>query len=125
MKIASTIIRILLGVLFVFGAVAYFFNLIPQPELTGAMKTFSDGLNASGYLVPLIKTVELICGIAFIAGRFVPIATVVIFPIVVNIISVHVLLAPEGLPIAIFVLLATLFLAYTNRNHYRELMVSK
>ncbi len=125
MKVATIIIRILLGALFVFGAVAYFFNLIPQPELTGDMKTFTDGLNASGYLVPLIKTVELICGIAFIAGRFVPIATVVIFPIVVNIISVHVLLAPEGLPIAIFVLLATLFLAYTSRNHYRELMLSK
>lgn len=125
MKVATIIIRILLGALFVFGAVAYFFNLIPQPELTGDMKTFTDGLNASGYLVPLIKTVELICGIAFIAGRFVPIATVVIFPIVVNIISVHVLLAPEGLPIAIFVLLATLFLAYISRNHYRELMLSK
>lgn len=123
MKITTTIIRILLGTLFVFGSVAYFFNLFPQPELTGDMKTFNEGLNASGYLVSLIKAIELICGLAFIAGRFVPLATVVIFPIVVNIVGVHVFLAPEGLPLAIFVLLANLFLAYRNKDHYKELMV--
>lgn len=125
MKTATIIIRVLLGLLFVFASVSYFFNLVPQPELTGAMKTFNEGLDASVYIMPLVKTIELICGIAFIVGRFVPLATVIIFPIVVNILGVHTFLAPEGLPVAIFTLLATLFLAYTNKDHYKGVMVIK
>lgn len=124
MKIVTLVARTLLGMLFVFSSLAYFFNWVPQPELTGDMKTFNDGLNASGYLVPLIKATELICGIAFIVGRFVPLAVVVIFPIVINIVSVHTFLAPEGLPIALFVLFVSLFLAYRNRDHYKSLWVS-
>ncbi|GAB1444811.1 MAG: DoxX family membrane protein [Cyclobacteriaceae bacterium] len=123
MKIAIIIVRTLLGMLFVFGSLAYFFSWIPQPELTGDLKTFNDGLNASGYLMPLIKFTELVCGIAFIAGRFVPLAVIIIFPIVINIVSVHIFLAPEGLPIALFLLLTSLFLAYSNRDHYKSLLV--
>lgn len=125
MKITTIIIRILLGALFIFGSVAYFFNLFPEPELTGDMKTFNDGLNASGYLMPLVKAIELVCGVAFILGCFVPLATIVIFPIAVNIFGVHVFLALDGLPVAIFVLLANLFLAYRYKKHYEELMTIK
>lgn len=121
MKIAVIIIRVLMGLLFVFSSLSYFFNLVPQPELTGTMKVFSDGLNASGYLVPLVKVIELLCGIGFIIGRFVPLATIVIFPIAVNILCVHLFLAPEGLPIAAFVFLGTLFLAYVHRDKYKTL----
>ncbi len=125
MKTTTIIIRILFGALLVFASVTYFLNLFPQPELTGNMKTFNDGLNASVYLMPLVKVIELVCGIALITGRFVPLATVVIFPIVVNILGVHIFLAPEGLLMAIFVLLANLFLVYRNKNHYKELMTIK
>jgi uncharacterized membrane protein YphA (DoxX/SURF4 family) len=124
MKIATIIIRTLLGALFIFGSVAYFFNLFPQPELTGSMKTFNDGINASIYLMPTVKALELICGLAFVLGRFVPLATVVIFPIVVNIVCIHIFLAPEGIPVAIFLLLANLFLAFVNRSHYKDLFIS-
>lgn len=125
MKIATIIIRVLLGLLFLFASISYFFNLVPQPELTGDMKTFNEGLDAAGYLMPTVKFLELICGLAFVSGRFVPLATVIIFPIAVNILGVHTFLAPEGLPVALFVFLATLFLAYKNWSHYQGLLVSK
>ncbi|MEQ9363942.1 MAG: DoxX family membrane protein [Leptospirales bacterium] len=125
MKIATIIVRVLLGLLFVFGAVAYFGNLFPPPELSGAMKVFNDGLEASVYIMPVVKTVELICGVALILNRFVPLATVVIFPIVVNIVGVHVFLAPDGLPVALFVLFATLFLVFVHRDRYAELLASR
>ncbi len=124
MKIATTVVRILLGLLFVFSSVAYFFQLFPMPEFTGDMQTFNEGLDASGYLMPLVKGIELLCGIAFIIGRFVPLAILLIFPIVVNILGVHIFLAPEGLPIAIFILLATSFLAYVHRNTYQGILSS-
>jgi putative oxidoreductase len=124
MKIAAIIIRVLMGLLFLFSSIAFFFNLVPTPELTGSLKTFNDGITASGYLMQLIKGTELICAIAFISGKFVPLAVVVIFPVIVNIVLVHSLLAPEGLPVAVALLLADLFLAYYYRDRYKTLVAA-
>jgi len=125
MKTATIIIRVLLGLLFVFASGTYFLDLVPEPELTGNMKIFNEGLMAAGYIMPTVKALELICGLAFLTGRFVPLATVVIFPISVNILGVHTFLAPEGLAIALFVMLANLFLAYRNWFHYKGLLERK
>jgi putative oxidoreductase len=121
MTIAVIIVRILLGLLLIFASAAYFFDLAPQPELEGDMAVFSAGLSASGYILPVVKTVELLCGLALISGLLVQLATVVIFPVAMNIFMVHLLLEPTGLPVALFVVLANLFLAYACRQHYRAL----
>jgi uncharacterized membrane protein YphA (DoxX/SURF4 family) len=122
MKIAAIIVRILMGLLLLFASIAFLFKLVPQPELTGAVKVFNDGMAASVYLMPLVKVIELLCGIAFIAGRLVPLATVVIAPIVVNILLFHIFLGPEGLPAAVFLFLGTLFLAYVYRKNFEPLL---
>jgi putative oxidoreductase len=125
MKIALIITRVLLGLLLTFSSVTYFFNLIPQPELEGPLGTFTEGLAASGYVMPVVKGIELLCGLAFLSGFFVPLATVLIFPVSLNILLVHLLLAPEGIPVAVFVMLSNLFLAYGCRWHYRLLFSTK
>jgi uncharacterized membrane protein YphA (DoxX/SURF4 family) len=125
MQIAVAIVRTLIGLLFLMASVTYFLNLVPEPELTGGMKTFSEGLTASGYLMPLVKIIELLCGIAFLSGRFVPLAIVLIAPVVLNILLVNVFLAPEGLPIAIALFAGILFLAYTCRSNYQTLFAVK
>jgi uncharacterized membrane protein YphA (DoxX/SURF4 family) len=111
-----------MGLLFLFSASAFFFKLVTPPDPTGAMAIFSAGLQASVYLLPTVKIVELICGVAFLSGRFVPLATVLISPILVNILFVHALLVPDGLPIAIFLVLANAFVAYNHRDSYRPLL---
>lgn len=125
MKIAILIVRILIGLLFVSSSIVVLFDLVPQPELQGDMKRFTEGLEASGYLMPMIKIVELACGVAFLAGRFIPLATVIIFPVSVNILMVHLFLDPAGLPVAIFLILGNLFLAYACRRHYRPLFAAR
>ncbi len=125
MKIAMMIVRTLLGLLFVFASAAFFLKLFPEPALEGNMKIFNDGMAASGYLLHLVKAVELICGVAFVSGRFVPLAAVLIAPISVNILLVHAFLDPRGLPVAIFVVLANLFLGYYYRENYRGLFAAK
>jgi putative oxidoreductase len=125
MKIAVIIVRLLVGLMFLFASITYFFNLIPVPEMTGKMKLFNEGLAASGYIMPVVKTFELLCGIAFVSGRFVALAVVVIFPIAVNILLVHAFLAPEGLPIAAPLFLGILFLAYAYRESYKPLLAAK
>jgi uncharacterized membrane protein YphA (DoxX/SURF4 family) len=125
MKIAAIIIRTLMGLMFLFSSVVVLFKLVPQPELKGSVKVFMAGVNASVYLMSLIKTTELICSIALLLGRFVPLAVVVLFPIIVNIVCFHAFLEPEGLPIAIALLLGDLFLAYYYRDNYKGLLVAK
>jgi putative oxidoreductase len=125
MKIAVTVVRILTGLLFLFASITYFLNVFPQPELSGDAKTFTDGLAASGYIMPVVKTFELLCGLAFVFGRFVPLAVVVIFPIAVNILLTHAFLLPDGLPLAVALFAAVLFLAYANLEKYIPLLAAK
>ena len=121
-RIAVVVVRTLMGLLFLFASITYLFRLITPPPLTGAMKVFNDGLEASVYLLPTVKIVELLCGAAFVLGRFVPLATVVIAPIIVNIFLVHAFLQPQGLPIAVFLVFANAFVAYYHRESYRPLL---
>jgi uncharacterized membrane protein YphA (DoxX/SURF4 family) len=123
MKIVTIIVRVLMGLLFVFASITYFFKLVTPPPATGAMKTFHDGLEASAYLLPTVKLVELLCGLAFVSGRFVPLATVLIAPVLVNIFLVHAFLDPSGLPLAVLLIAANCFLAYRHWNSYEGLLV--
>lgn len=121
MMIALIVVRSLMGLLFLFSSTTFLFKLITPPEPTGAMKIFSAGLETSVYLLPTVKIIELICSIAFLSGRFVPLAAVLISPIIVNIFFVHTFLGPEGLPVAIFLVIANSFVAYNYRERYKPL----
>ena len=125
MRIAVIIVRVLLGLIFLFSSIVVLFNLIPTPELTGKVKLFNDGLAASGYFMTFLKSIELICSLALITGFFVRLATIVIFPITVNIFLFHAFLAPDGLAIAVFMLLGNLFLIYHYRKAYEPMLLAK
>ena len=125
MKIAMIIVRTLMGLLFLFASVTFLFKLFPIPPMEGTVKTFNDGLMSVGYFFPLLKITELICGLAFVTGRFVPLATVVIAPIIVNILMFQAFIDHTGLPIAIFLVLANIFVAYYYRTSYAGLLKAK
>jgi putative oxidoreductase len=124
MKIAMYIVRTLMGLLFIFSSVTYLTGLIQPPPMEGPIKEFNEGLAASGYFMPLLKITELICGILLLSGRFVPLALVILAPIVVNIFFVHLTIAREGLPIAVIVVAMELFLAYYYRDAFAPLFTS-
>lgn len=125
MKIAVVTVRLLMGLLFLFASLAFFFKWGPQPELKGGAKLFMEGVMATGYFMPLLKGTELVCALAFLAGRFVPLAAVVLFPITLNIVLYTFALGREALPVALFVLFGNLFLAFACRQHYKPLLAPK
>lgn len=125
MKIAVIIVRVLMGLLFIFGSIAFFLKLGGEPQLEGNMKTYFDGLVASGYFLPLLKITELICGIVLVAGRFVPLALVILAPIIINILFVHIFLERSGLPVAVFLVVANIFLAYAYWEKFKPLLEAK
>ena len=122
MKIAMVIVRTLMGLLFLFASITYFFNLITPPPMTGPIKTFNDGLGASGYFFTLLKITELVCGLLLVTGYFVPLAIVILSPIIVNILMVHTFLDRSGLPVAAFLVLANIFLAWYYRDRFAGIL---
>ncbi len=125
LKIAVLIVRLLMGAMFLFASVTFLFKLFTPPELTGNMKVVMDGFTATGYLMYLVKVTELACALAYLSGRFTPLANVVLFPITLNIVLFHAFVAPEGLAMGVVLLAANLFLAWAARSHYRGLFAAK
>ncbi|HEY4617719.1 MAG TPA: DoxX family membrane protein [Flavobacterium sp.] len=121
MKIATIIVRTLLGLLFLYTSVSYFFNLAPEPVAVGEFKAFQLGLVASTYLLPLAKTVELLCAISFISGKYTTLANLVILPVTINILLINYFLTPDNLPLAVFVFVGNIFLIFTHWENYKSL----
>lgn len=109
------VVRILMGALFLFGGIAFFFTT--PPPLTGDMATYFAGLQASKYFFFLLKGTEIACGLMLVSGFFVPLALVILAPIVLNIFLVHAFLEPSGLPIAIGIGLATVYLSFFSPSY--------
>ncbi|TXI64276.1 MAG: DoxX family membrane protein [Flavobacterium sp.] len=122
MKIATIIVRVLLGALMLFASISYFFNLGEQPTPTGDMATLMGGLMASKYMFPLVKSIELIAGLMLVSGKFVKLGTILLLPISVNIFLIHTVTQVSDLPVAIFVLAANVFLIYANWDVFKEIV---
>lgn len=105
--------RILLGLTFFISGLNGFLNFLPMPEnFPENMTTFMAGLTASGYLLPLTKALELISGILLLTGAFVPLALVMLAPIVINIFFINAFMTPTGLPVAILISALEFYLAF-------------
>jgi uncharacterized membrane protein YphA (DoxX/SURF4 family) len=122
MKIAVIVVRTLMGLLFLVSAIGYFFNLMPQGEMSEGASLFVGGMAASVYLFPAVKVIETLCGLAFLSGKFVPLATVIIFPITVNILLFHAFLAPDGMIAPVLLFAGNLFLAFHYRKKYEPVL---
>jgi uncharacterized membrane protein YphA (DoxX/SURF4 family) len=122
MKIATIVIRVLLGALMIFASVSYFFNLGEQPKPEGTMATIMSGFMATGYLFPLVKGVELLAGLSLLIGKFDKLFNLVLLPVSVNIFLLNAYQSKENLLIGTFVLLSNLFLIYRNWDSYKEIV---
>ena len=102
MKIASTIARYLAGVIFLVMGLNGFLNFIHFPPPAGIAGQFMGALYVSHYLW-VIFAFQGIAGALLLVNRFVPLAVAILAPVLVNILTFHVLMAPSGLPMALVV----------------------
>lgn len=124
MKIATILVRTLIGIILIFVSIAYFFNLLPDYASAGDFKAFQIGLISSVYLMPMVKTIELLCGISYISGRYVTLSNIVVLPVSINILFFNFFVNTNGLPLAVFVFLGNLFLIYKYWKNYKSLFVA-
>lgn len=124
--------RVLMGIVFlgsgIFGMLMAF-GVVPMPAQnpppSEAAAAFMGGLFKSGYLFQLIKATEIVVGVLLLSGRFVPMALILIAPVVVNIFFVHARLMPEGLPMALLLVVFEAYLGFAYRDSFRPLFVAR
>ena len=126
MKKATIISRILLGFIYLVFGLDYFLHFIPyEPHHTGRVAAFKAGLIGVGYFYPMIKSIQIVGGIALLINLYAPFFAVVVFPISVNVFLYHTILVPSGWLMGVLLIAPNLFLGYAYRKFYHGMFVRK
>lgn len=126
-RAARFVARALLGLTFLSAGASFFLHLAPQPSgpMPAAVAAFTSGLAQSGYMFPLVMGTQLVGGALLVANRFVPLALVLLAPVLVNILAFHAFLAPAGLGTAIVLCALEAGLAWSYRAAFRGVLSAR
>jgi uncharacterized membrane protein YphA (DoxX/SURF4 family) len=119
---AALVARLLLGLVFLVFGLNGFFHFLPMPPLADRPGAFMGALAATGYMFPLIKGTEVVAGALLLAGRFVPLALLLLAPVVVNIAAFHVFLTPGEVGMSLVLVALTAFLGWAYRGSFRGVL---
>ena len=125
MKIVILIARLLLGLIFlVFGLNGFlnFLNMGPMP--TGLASQFMGALFLSHYYW-VVAALQIAGGLLLLVNRFVPLALVLLGPVIVNILCYHLFLNHAGAPPAIVVTVLWFIVFYGNRQFFSGIFVQR
>ena len=125
MKIVTLIARILLGLIFlVFGLNGFLNFLSMGPTPTGLAGQFLGALVQSHYYW-VVAALQIAGGVLLLVNRFVPLALVLLGPVIVNIICYHVFLNPSGAVPAAVVTVLWLIVFYSKRQYFSGIFVQR
>lgn len=122
MKIAATVARILLGLLFTFAAGCMFLTT-PPPE-PGIAGTFDDIFFHSHWVL-FVASAQLVSGVLLLVNRYVPVALIILAGFLYNSFSFHITIAPSGLFAPIIVTPLWLVVSLRYREAFAPLFVAK
>jgi putative oxidoreductase len=117
MNKATLVARLLLGLLFFFFGLNGFFHFLPVPPMSEKAGTFFAGMVATGYFLPLLAGTQVVCGALLLAGAFVPLALIVLAPVILNIVLFHIFVDTAGLPMALAIGCLETFLAFFSKPY--------
>ena len=124
MKVASTIARYLLGVIFLTFGLNGFLNFIPMPPPAGVAGQFFGALFVSKFYVAIFA-VQIVAAVLLLANRYVPLALTTLAAVIFNILCFHILMAPAGLPLAFFVAVLWVLVFVNVRQAFSGLFQSR
>jgi uncharacterized membrane protein YphA (DoxX/SURF4 family) len=125
MKIAALIARILLGLMFFVFGLNGFLRFIPSGPLpSGAAGQFITAMMDSHY-AQVVSALQLVGGALLLINLYVPLALVILGPIIVNILLFHLLMFRTGLPIAILVAVLWCLIAIRYRQYFSGIFVQR
>ena len=122
MKLTSTISRYLLGLIFLVFGMNHYLNFIPMgPMPSGLAGQFFGTLMTSRYLYA-VAFFEVASAILLLVNRFVPLALVVLGPVIVNILLTGLLISALALPMAVLLVILWLLSAWRARSVFFPLL---
>lgn len=121
MKVASTISRYLLGLIFLTFGLNGFLHFIPMPPPTGVAAQFFGALFVSKFYV-VIFLLQILPAVLLLANRYVPLALTILGAVIVNILCFHIFMAPAGLPLALVVTVLWLIMARSVRSAFAGIL---
>lgn len=124
MRVLTLIARLLLGLMFlVFGLNAFlnFLNMGPMP--TGLAGQFMGALYGSHYIW-VVAALQVIGGVLLLVGRYVPLALVLLGPVIVNILLYHLFLSIAGIPLAIVAVILWFIVFSAYRQYFSGIFAS-
>jgi hypothetical protein len=124
MKVASTIARYLLGVIFLTFGLNGFLHFIPMPPPAGVAGQFFGALFVSKFYVPIFA-LQILAAVLLLANRYVPLALTILAAVIFNILCFHILMAPAGLPLALFVAVLWVLVFVNVRQAFSGLFQSR
>ena len=107
--------RIFLGLIFFVFGLNGFLGFMPNPPVTPEAGALMGAFAKAGYFFPLLKATEVIAGLMLLANRFVPLALILLAPVIVQILALHVFLNPAGIPMG---LILVALLAFNAKNYW-------
>jgi putative oxidoreductase len=124
MRIASTIARILLGLMFTVFGLNGFLHFIPAPPVEGPILQFMTVLFETHFYV-LIFGVQLIGGVLLLINQYVPLALVALAAVLANIFTFHITMQPAGIGPGIVALILWILTAIPVRANLLPLLQRK
>jgi len=128
-RFIPVIVRILLGLGFTAFGLNAFIPFMGQgkAEMPQAAMDFAGAMLKTGYMFKLVGGTQLVAGVLLLLNLFVPLALVLLMPILVNIIAFHLFLspAPGAFAPGIVLMLMELYLAWVYRDAYRPLLAMR
>jgi putative oxidoreductase len=97
MKIAVLVARILLGLVFLVFGLNGFLNFLHAPIPPGPAGQYLALLGPTFYM-QFVCLVQIVGGVLLLSGQFIPLALILLGPVIVNILLFHISLQPAGLP---------------------------
>jgi uncharacterized membrane protein YphA (DoxX/SURF4 family) len=120
-----TVTRLGFGILFVIFGLNGFLNFIPMPTPSPQAADFLGALFQTGFIFPVIKSIEILVGISMLTNRYTTLSLVVIAPILTVITLHNFLLDPSGIPLTLLIMGMYGTLIYNHRANYQQLIQAK
>jgi hypothetical protein len=115
--------RILLGLpLLAFGFMGLFHPMQTPPGTPEGARAFTEALQHSGYMMPLIFGTQIVSAVLLLSNRFVPLALLLLAPFFLNSLAFHVFLEPGGLVPALVFCALELALAWAYRKVFAQVL---
>lgn len=111
MKILKTILFVLFALLLIHSGLNKFFNYIPIPDdLPEEVMKDNAAMLEIVWLMPLLGFAEILGGLLILLPRTRALGVLVVFPIMVGVFLSHLLVATQGLVMAIFLWLVFIWM---------------